>query len=244
MTDQKYLTVESWIQRASRVSDVILNFVFPPVCASCGKVGKLLCDECYLDVVWLAEPICLSCGRVTAVTTSTCSVCQQRPLPLTTIRAATIFDGPIPDMIHQLKYNGMFGLAGILAQLMVDAWPKWQHPVDLVIPIPLHPSRYKARGYNQSEKLAAAFCQQTNLQIGTSALKRIRHTRPQVGLDAAERLENMQNAFQADSSLVAGKRVLLVDDVCTTGATLAAAAEALLAAGATAVSAYCLARAM
>ncbi len=155
-----------------------------------------------------------------------------------------IFAEPIPTIIHQLKYNGYFGLAEPLADLMATAWPKWQMPVDLVVGVPLHPQREKKRGYNQSDLLARYFCNQVNLVEDKGTLQRVRNTSPQVGLNANERVVNVADAFVADRSKAAGKHVLLVDDVCTTGSTLKAAAEALMVAGAKRVSAYCLARAL
>jgi len=154
-----------------------------------------------------------------------------------------LFAYPITKLIHNLKYNGAFALAKPLAQLMIEAWPTWQMPVDLVLPIPLHADRKRKRGYNQSTLLARAFADGTALPYAEGALKRTRFTTPQVGLSAVERLENVQNAFQADSR-VQGKHILLIDDVCTTGATMAAAAAALLATGAQTVSGYCVARAI
>ncbi len=116
-------------------------------------------------------------------------------------------------------------------------------PVDLVLPIPLHAERERKRGYNQSALLARAFSEGAALPYAEHALQRTRFTTPQVGLTAVERLVNVQDAFAADSC-VQGRHVLLIDDVCTTGATMAAAANALLAAGARAVSGYCVARAV
>ena len=147
-------------------------------------------------------------------------------------------------MIHQMKYNGLFGLAEPLANLMVSAWSRWQVPVDLVIGVPLHPNRQKKRGYNQSDLLVRHFCERLNLIDGSRALSRIRNTPPQVGLDAADRQKNVADAFQANRGHIAGKDILLVDDVCTTGSTLTAAAQALRAAGAGRISGYCLARAL
>jgi ComF family protein len=127
---------------------------------------------------------------------------------------------------------------------MVNAWSRWQLPVDLVVGVPLHPSREKKRGYNQSDLLAHHFCERVNLADDKKALQRVRNTSPQVGLKANERVTNVANAFVAERSRVAGKHILLIDDVCTTGSTLKAGAEALMAAGARQVSGYCLARAL
>ncbi|MCP4428778.1 MAG: ComF family protein, partial [Chloroflexi bacterium] len=159
-------------------------------------------------------------------------------------RAAVLFTAPIPDIIHQMKYNGAFALAKPLADMMVDAWPRWQTRVNLAVSVPLHPDREKKRGYNQSDLLAEHFCRRLNLAGDRRALRRVRNTPPQVGLAATDRQTNVADAFQADRARVAGKDVLLIDDVCTTGSTLKAAGQALLAAGARRVSGYCLARAM
>jgi ComF family protein len=170
-------------------------------------------------------------------------VCQERPLPLNQIRAAVLFADPVSKLIHNLKYNGAFGLSKPLAALMAEAWQTWRMPVDLVLPIPLHAERERSRGYNQSTLLTRDFCHLVALPFAEKGLTRTRFTTPQVGLTAVERLKNVQDAF-ATQVEVAGKHLLLIDDVCTTGATMAAATHALLAAGAQTVSGYCVARAV
>jgi ComF family protein len=185
----------------------------------------------------------MSCGRPVAHTVLRCTSCQQLPLPLQQLRAATLFERPVAQAIHQMKYEGLFALAEPLADLMLTAWPRWQVPVDLVLPIPLHPRRQQDRGYNQAGLLVKHLCCRLGWATEAKAVWRVRHTRPQVGLDASERRRNLLGGFAADAALVAGKEILLVDDVCTTGATLTAAAEVLLAAGAASVSGYCVARA-
>ena len=245
MTNRIQSSGVTWLSRVQHLTNNLLNFVFPPVCANCKKPGKLLCADCSTEITWLDGPICAHCGRVVFKKIERCSACLQTPLhPVDPVRAAVIFAEPIPTIIHQLKYNGYFGLAKPLADLMVDAWPKWQMPVDLVVGIPLHSHREKKRGYNQSDLLAHHFCNQVDLVEDKSALQRVRNTSPQVGLSANERTINVANAFVANRSKVAGKHILLIDDVCTTGSTLKAAAEALMAMGARCVSGYCLARAL
>lgn len=192
----------------------------------------------------MTDSICSRCGRLLDKPTAVCWMCHKRPLPLQQIRTAVLFSGPLPTLIHQFKYNRMFGLAAPLGDLMVQAWPQWQYPTDIIVAIPLHPTREKERGYNQSELLAQHLRQALGVPHCPQVVSRIRQTQPQVSLNAAERLMNMESAFSADPQKVAGKKVLLIDDVCTTGATLSAAATALLTAGAETVSAYCLARAV
>ena len=228
---------------ARHLANTLLNFIFPPVCANCKKVGALLCAECRAALVWLQEPLCPRCGRGVQRPVSLCLDCHRHPLPLQQIRAAVLFDGPIPRIIHQMKYNGLFALAEPLAELMIEAWARWQIPVDVVVPVPLHAERERKRGYNQSALLTNHLCRRLNLAFTPAALQRVRYTRPQVELSAAERLANVADAFKANPVAVAGADVLLIDDVCTTGATMIAATEALLAARAKTVSGYTVARA-
>ena len=125
---------------------------------------------------------------------------------------------------------------------METAWETWKHDIDIVMPVPLHPDRFRERGYNQSELLAKAFADSAELPFETSSLFRSKYTKPQAGLKATTRRNNVQDAFSV-LGIVDGQRILLIDDVVTTGSTLSASADALLDAGAATVSAYCLARA-
>lgn len=237
------MSAVSWRSTARHLATTLLNLVFPPACANCKRVGTLLCADCRDRVVWLQEPLCPCCGRAVKRPVAACLECRRSPLPLQQIRAAVLFEGPAPKIIHQMKYNGLFALAEPLAGLMIEAWSRWQIHIDFVVPIPLHATRERKRGYNQSALLASHLCRQLNLAYVPESLQRVRYTRPQVELSAADRMANVADAFKANPNYVSGGEVLLVDDVCTTGATMAAAAEAMLAAGAKAVSGYCLARA-
>ena len=243
LTEKTQLPALTWRNRARGLADSLLNFVFPPVCGACKKAGSLLCETCHAQLQWVQAPLCNRCGRPVAKPTERCSVCQERPLPLHQIRAAVLFAHPVSKLIHNLKYNGAFALSRPLAQLMADAWEHWHMPVNLVMPIPLHAERERKRGYNQSTLLTRDFCNLVALPYVEDGLTRTRFTTPQVGLTAVERLKNVQDAFAANVDVV-GKHVLLIDDVCTTGATMAAAANILVASGAQAVSGYCVARAI
>lgn len=125
---------------------------------------------------------------------------------------------------------------------MAEAWSNWRTEAEIVTPVPLHPERQRERGYNQSELIAERFAEKTGIPLRRDILFRVRHTRPQVGLQGKSRRDNVRGAFQAVEPLVCDRHILLVDDVLTTGATITESAETLYRAGAQSVTAFCLAR--
>lgn len=227
-----------WRRRVGRFAGTLLDTLLPPACGYCGRPGQMFCPDCRASVTWIREPVCETCGR--PFDGRLCPACAGDPPAIQSIRAAVYYRDPVRRLIHRFKYEGLFALGRPLGQLMVEAWPRWQQPVDLVLPIPLHRRRQRERGYNQSELLVRELRRHLGWPSEPGALSRVRQTRPQMGLTAAERRANVHGAFEADPAGVGGKRVLLVDDVCTTGSTLTAAAIALREAGARSVTAYCL----
>jgi len=171
------------------------------------------------------------------------------------MRSVVLFEREARQAVHLLKYGNRPTLAEPLARLMADYWQTNPIPVDLVTAVPLHPARQRERGYNQADLLARAFGRMIGVPVGPAVLRRVRHTRSQVSLNAAQRRENVQSAFAAiaptqfskrqgdDSFVVSGRRVLVIDDVRTTGSTLEACSLALKAAGASSVWGFTLARA-
>jgi len=145
--------------------------------------------------------------------------------------------------MHWFKYRGRAVLAEPLGELMATYWEQHPMPVDSVAPVPLHAARLRERGYNQAALLACEMARRTGLAVEDHTLIRQRATASQVKLDARKRRENVRDAFYCSGDDLAGKRVLLIDDVCTTGATLEACAVALYAGGARSVQALTLARA-
>jgi ComF family protein len=177
--------------------------------------------------------------------TTACRQCAHNPLQfIDGIRAAAYFeDNPIRPAIHFLKYRNHKAIAQILGQLLVNACQKYGVETDVVVPVPLHPTRLRERGYNQSELLANEVGALLNLPVDTHRLQRTRHTKSQMKLGATERHQNVADAFACQGQALLGRTVLLIDDVCTTGSTLDACACALKQHGVTSVWGVTLAKA-
>lgn len=233
-------------KRLSAYASSLLDLVFPPVCVGCGGAGSLFCDRCAQMAEPISHPICPRCGQPQA-DSFICPNCRaQSRTGLTMARAAAVHEEPLRSAIHALKYEGVTELAPSLARYLVAAlrsaeWAPIVDGLDTVIAVPLHTARRTQRGYNQSELLAERLCAACELPLETGWIERHRDTRPQVGLSAAERRSNVADSFTA-SPAMAGKCILLVDDVYTTGATLWSCADAAKQAGADAVYALTVAR--
>lgn len=172
-----------------------------------------------------------------------CDHCHQHPPLLGECRALFEFAYPLPQLLHRYKYGPDWRLARPLAGLLLQHWPRppFARPAEWLIPLPLHASRLLQRGFNQTALLARPLAKEWGLTLADRHLQRVRATATQVGQNRQQRLSNLQGAFRA-SPAVAGRHIVLLDDVMTTGASLHCAAEALLAAGAVQVDALALAR--
>jgi competence protein ComFC len=160
------------------------------------------------------------------------------------MRSWAVFDSPIQEGLHTMKYRGNIGFGESIAVQMVDFVRSLKWPIEILIPVPLGKKRLKERGYNQVGLVARPLAYQMKWIYGPEALWKTRETPSQVGLNVSQRHENVQNAFQADPRVVKGKLVLIMDDVATTGSTLSACTEALLTAGAQEVHVLTIARAL
>jgi ComF family protein len=173
-----------------------------------------------------------------------CEKCKSSPPAYLKMRSWAVFDSPIQEGLHTMKYRGNVAFGESVAAQMVDFVRMLQWPVELLIPVPLGKKRFKERGYNQVALVARPLAYQMKWTYRPEALSKTRETRSQVGLKISQRHENVQNAYQADSEVVKGKRILLMDDVATTGATLSACTGSLLLAGAKEVYVLTIARAL
>jgi ComF family protein len=226
-----------------------LDLLFAPTCAACDRTipsGDSLCDTCAVSLV-ATGPACPRCALPSAGPLSTlCGACRASPPPYDALHAPFLYGGELARALRRLKFDGRREVARALAPLFAPALVRAATEVDLVIPVPLHRRRLARRGFNQTALLLRHARVRTLAPVDLLSLRRTRATSPQTGLDRTARRRNVDGAFAVVPSRVtriAGRSILLVDDVGTTGATLAAAARALRAAGAAAVTAFCVARA-
>jgi ComF family protein len=217
----------SWVD--SQI-DRLGGLLLPPRCVLCGSKGQLPC----LD-------LCAACeGSLPAAE----PVSAASPSPLLRSFAPFAYRPPLDYLVHALKYRGQLAVARVLGSLLGQrvAASGRGAAVDVLVPVPLHPSRHAERGYNQSVEIARWTARSLQCRCDPALASRRRETRPQVGLHGDERRRNVAGAFGA-AAAVRGRRVAILDDVMTTGATLAAVGQALLDAGALTVEAWCVGRA-
>jgi len=220
-----------------------VDWVFPPICAGCKRPGFYLCTPCMVSVRHIPEPICGRCGQGIEHA-GLCPACRVDPPAYIALRAWAWYDGPIRSAIHRLKYEGDMAMGEVLSQPLIQMLREFRWPVDLVTAVPVGVARRAERGYNQAALLAWPLATGCSLSYQSRALVKRRETRTQVGLNRMERRQNVEMAYQARREFVAGKNILVIDDVATSGATLDACTKALLDAGANQVFGLTLARAM
>ena len=230
-------------QAPARALSATLDLLFPRRCVGCEEEGSFLCARCEAGLARLVPPFCRQCAQPLA-STDLCSRCRETPLPgLEGIRAPYLMDGVIRDCVHRLKYQDFRALGRVLGGLLGAYVMELSLPASVLVPVPLHPRRLRARGYNQAALLARAMGRQMGVPVADGALRRSRAAPPQArSADMEERRRNVEGSFTVREESLAGGAVLLVDDVCTTGSTLSACAASLKAAGVSSVWAVTVAR--
>jgi len=223
----------------------LLDLVYPPKCLVCGEMQpKYLCGECIAEIALIEPPVCARCGAPPQ--DGRCIQCQGIEFSFDSARAVGVYDGVLKEAIHQLKYSGHRVLGPVLGALLVEhlrGRPDFIRRIDCIVPVPIHRSRARRRGFNQSELLAQEVGWVFELPVLPQAIERHRPTRPQVDLPIEERSENVRGAFRVvRQDAVSGRILLLIDDVFTTGSTVDSAASALRDAGAGEIHVLTLAR--
>ena len=225
------------VGRAARgMASAVVDLLFPKRCVGCDREGTFLCAACQEELPRLEPPFCFLCARPGRLMMRLCPRCWERPLEIDGVRAPYRMEGAIREAVHALKYQNVRAVACTLGQLLADFIADTAPPADVLVPVPLHPRRERSRGYNQSLLLARSTGKALGLPVEGNALRRLCPTPSQArSAREEERWANVAGAFEAEAALVQGRRVLLIDDVCTTGATLEACSVALKQAGATSV---------
>ena len=228
--------------RFDNAVDQALDILFPRSCIGCGRIGSYLCALCESRLPRVIPPVCPRCGRPQA-SDILCPACAQTTGTISSIRSPFRFEGAARKAIHQLKYHNLRAIAPTLAEYMVACLDETGYKPDLIVPVPLHSTRLHHRGYNQSSLLAHEVGKKTGIPVSSDSLSRIREGTSQVRTSSIEeRRQNVLDAFACNILLISDKRVLLIDDVCTTGATLESCALSLKGAGAIEIQGLTVAR--
>ena len=230
-------------QAPAHVLAATLDLLFPRRCVGCEEEGSFLCARCEAALPRLVAPFCRLCAQP-LTSSELCSRCREAPPPgLEGIRAPYLMEGAVRDCVHRLKYQDFRALGRVLGGLLAAYASELALPASVLVPVPLHPRRLRARGYNQAALLAQEMGRRMGVPVAEGALRRSRAAPPQArSSDVEARRRNVEGSFIVRDGSPAGRAVLLVDDVCTTGSTLSACASALKAAGAASVWAVTAAR--
>jgi competence protein ComFC len=228
------------------------SLFYPPVCTICSasiSAGEYLCDDCHGRTPRISAPFCATCSEPFSGSIDgafTCANCSHRRLYFQAAVAVYRSRGIVRRVVHEFKYRNQVHLRHLVARWLCAALEDERlrgRQFDVVVPVPLHPARQRERGFNQAALLAALLTRQVPVPVKLM-LKRVRYTRTQTAFDRSERMENLRGAFRLRRKMdVRGLRVLLVDDVLTTGATLSECARVLRKAGAASIHAATAARA-
>ena len=229
--------------------DKILDLMFPKhtTCIVCNNELNHnddieICDDCKAKLPYANGKTCERCGMSISGPARVCLRCKDGKKTFKRCFAPFDYCDHMIKLVHDLKYNNKKYIASTFGKMLYDCYEDNKFDFDFIIPVPLHETRFKKRGYNQSELIANNFAKYVNKQVRTDVLERVKQTSTQVGLSYLDRQENLKDAFKVTNRKgLKDKVVLLVDDVFTTGATASNCSVALLNAGAKAVYVLCVA---
>lgn len=225
----------------AKVLQKMLALLYPYTCPICGKVPKKvngkyerICPECTGKLHYIHSPRCLVCGKpVDSYETELCFDCSRREHLFTQGTGVWTYTDEIKNSIYDFKYHNRrinrYFYAEEIIRNCGNVMRNWN--ADALIPVPLHADRYRKRGYNQAELIAELVGKWMGIPVDAGVLYRTKKTVPQKELDDRQRNNNVKNAFKMSNNIVKYKKIILIDDIYTTGTTMDACAEALLAAG-------------
>ncbi len=228
--------VDGWPRR-------LVRLLLPPRCLLCGEPGRDgrdLCRDCAAALPWNRRA-CPRCAIPLPQAEALCGECLRRPPPLAHAHAACVYGFPFDRLVPRFKFHHDLAAGRLMAELLCESLADAPRP-DAIVPVPLHASRLRKRGYDQALELAKPVARELGIPLLADALQRVRATAPQSELDAEARQRNLRRAFAVRPSALLPAHVVVIDDVMTTGATLNAAAKILLHAGVARVDAWVCAR--
>lgn len=228
-----------WLRQ---LQNEVIDLFFPRECVGCGKVDDFICVKCSKNLPRLFPPLCPRCGKPEP-SGSFCHECWGKSGSYDRIYSVFIFDGTLRKAVHSLKYHNLRAIAGCLSHYLADYYIENKLSGDILVPVPLHEKRIRERGYNQSALLARELSRIVGIPVNEKLIKRTRDCSPQARtINVEERRRNMENAFGPVGNGIVGKDIIVIDDVCTSGATMESCALALKTAGAKRVTGFTLAR--
>lgn len=216
----------------ARGRESFLDLLFPKRCVACDAHGAFICEECEAGLPVIRTPRCYRCGNA-GQNPCLCIAAADRVWPMDGMRSGFEFESPIREAILALKFANLRSVGGDLSTHLAGALREDGLHFDVLTPVPLHKRRMRQRGYNQSEILATGLGKEMGIEVDGRCLRRVNYVGPQArAATADERRANVAQAFEGRPGRVEGKKVAIIDDVTTTGATLRACAAALKRAGA------------
>ena len=248
------MAISTTLAESARIwLNAALGFLYPEVCQLCGQARatpaeSYVCADCRAGVRFIERPFCERCGLPFegAITNEfECGNCRDAELHFRSARSAVVAEGEVLEIIHRYKYQRALWFEPLLADLLIrQAAPELEKEAwDFIVPVPLHPAKEREREFNQAERLAARLSNATHIPLNKRLIQRVIPTKTQTRLSREERLANVRNAFALRPGPgLGGERLVLFDDVFTTGATTSACARVLRAAGAGEVCVWTVAR--
>lgn len=228
--------------KVSMLFEKVMDFIYPPRCPVCQEIvwGEKVHRECLKKLEYVEEPLCKKCGKpIFAEEAEYCFDCTKHEKSFAQGRAVWVYNEVVDTSIFEYKYKGKREYAAFFVDEMLKAWGKWIEGIspDMLLPVPLSQKKYKSRGYNQAKLLADGIGHALGIPVPDKLLIRNRNTEPQKSLGPKERYENLSKAFEISGRIdLKDKKILLVDDIYTTGSTVEACSKALLESGARSVS--------
>lgn len=220
-----------------KIKELGLGFLFPrrcPICDEIAPVGKKICPDCKKRVKYVGDQTCMRCGKpVETSWTEYCYDCSRKRHEFDQGKSVFLYSDGMKESMYRFKYQNKREYADFYAEEAVSLYWRWieEHRPEVILPIPMYEAKKKLRGYNQAEVFARALGREMDIPVESHFVKRIRNTVPQKKLNDIDRKKNLKGAFKIRPNIVKYKKVLLVDDIYTTGSTIDAVANELKMAG-------------